>query len=277
MAPRLGISMPAGFGELRSATTSNGLALTATTTAIPFLKGTCYAKITPRNFSTAVVARVALSPWLTVLRTTDDLATAGNLTDASNAIQDGDTGTTLVLDSQDVAANGDYLYVGSHIQFGGVVVDVTAAKVNGTVSTLTVNYWDGSAWSDISDVDGTASGSASMAQDGNVTWTVPTDWTQATLEGIDSPRVGTIADDLKRLNLYWTRWEFSVALDSEVEVDEMTALSRSSVYWEIANGQADEFFINQGIGGVGGIEALTDDGTANLIVNVACSQNGKFG
>ncbi|KKM25824.1 hypothetical protein LCGC14_1591050, partial [marine sediment metagenome] len=45
-----------------------------------------------------------------------------------------------------------------------------------------VDYWDGSAWSDISDTDNTDTG-ASLAQTGTVTFTVPSDWATQALNG----------------------------------------------------------------------------------------------
>lgn len=259
------------ISAIRTASTAGGgTALTTTAGVIAFPKGTRHLFLIPRNFATAVVVKFALNPWLVVLKTTDNLAT---ITDYSSAAQDADAGTAVVLSSLNTAANGDYLYVGSHVPFRGVNVDVDAA--NGNASVLTVNYWNGSAWTDASATDGTASGGATMAQDGNVTWTVPSDWAKASLATINSPTppMGLAYRDEP---LYWTRWQVSAALDSSTTLNAMLALNRNTAnYGELPSGLSFETRISMGLGGVGCVEALTDAGTASLIVNVAVRLGGE--
>src|SRR5688572_15941194 len=127
------------LGEIRRASALTGTAMSTTAALTLLPKGTAHVYLTPRNFSTAVVVGVAVNPYLIVLKTDDLLVTAPD--DYSDAAQDGSTTTDIVLSSLDTAANGDFLYVGSHIPFRGVTVDVDAA--NGTASVLTVKYWDG--------------------------------------------------------------------------------------------------------------------------------------
>ena len=128
----------APFGEIRLAGAANGVALSTTAAFTPFPIGSQYLILSPRNFATAVVARYSLNPFLIVLKTTDALVAASNATDASRNMQDGDTGTSLSLNSFDTAANGDYIYVGSHIPFRGVRVIIGSA--NAVATTLTVKY-----------------------------------------------------------------------------------------------------------------------------------------
>jgi hypothetical protein len=226
--------------------------------------------ICTRNFTTAVVAQLAINPYLTVLLTTDDGAT---VTDGSGALQDASTATSLTLSSMSTAANADYLYVGSHIPFRGVNVDV--GNTNGTASVLTVKYWKtDSTWATITATDGTASAGATLAQDGNVTWTVPTDWFKARLVDTTSPRPANVVGSTAPL--YWTRWEVSVALDSSVTVLAMNAMNRSTAYFELVSEQVLEQRVSKGPGGMGCIEAKTDAGTANLIVNVAAGSGSQF-
>jgi hypothetical protein len=82
-------------------------------------------------------------------------------------------------------------------------------------------------WADISKTDGTASGGATFAVDGNVTWTMPTDWIPCKLT--DTGAIGTAVPNSGSM-LYWTRWEVSVALDSSTTLNSMMALSRSTAY-----------------------------------------------
>ena len=232
--------------------------------------------------SSATTVEYALNPYLTVLRTQDFGAT---FTDYSEHAQDDNLSNVIVLDSQNTAANGDALFVGSHVPFRGVAVDVSAA--NGTGSrTLTVRYWNGTAWTDTSDSDGTSS-STSLDQDGDVTWSVPSAWTSATLRSIIESNLGadagwndsTFAGTGRAVNngLYWTRWEWSGALDSEVELASMLALNRSTAYSQlVVGGAAIRRALHRGPGGFGSIEYNTDTGTADLIA-VAGSGNGYFG
>lgn len=264
----------APLGELRAISTAGGgTALTTTATTIGLPKGTKYLALTARNFATAVVAKIALTPFLFVLKTTDALVAAGNLTDASDAVQDGDTSTTLSLNSLGTAAQGDFLYVGSHLPFRGCRVDV--GNTNSNASVLTVKYWDGNSWEDISDTDGTTSGGATFAQDGLVTWTIPADWAITTLIASADSALPPIGVGVNTPDLYWTRWEVSAALDASVTVLELHALCRSTAYAELLAGQTLELTVSRGVGGVGAIEALTDAGTGNLIVN-AGTRTGRF-
>lgn len=261
------------LGSVRSASTAGGgTALTTTAAFIQIPTATRHLMITPRNFSTAVVAKVALNPYLVILRTQDALATAP--TDASENAQDASTSTSVTLSSQGTAAQSDYLYVGSHIPFRGVNIDVDAT--NGNASVLTVKYWQDAtpdAWADISATDGTASGGATLAVDGSVTWTVPTDWLKASLRTIGDT---TLTFPHATEPMYWTRWEVSAALDASVTLDHMLAMNRSTAYMELLSGQTYETRITKGVGGIACVEALTDAGTGNLIVNVASGQGAHF-
>lgn len=266
--------------EFRAASAAaGGTALSTTLTTIALPIGTEFVSLEARNFVTGVVAQYALCPYLTILRTQDRLATAP--TDVSDNAQDGDAATDVTLSSQSTWANGDALYVGSHVPFRGVRVDVDAA--NGNASVLTVNYWNGSAWVDITATDNTASGGATLAVDGTITWTVPTAWSAnslrniAALAGDDSDLANTVTFQGAERILYWTRWEVSAALDASTTQNEIHALARSTAYAELTTGKpGHEFFARRGPGGIGAIEALMNAGTGNLIVN-AGSGRGFFG
>lgn len=261
---------PITLGELRSVHGSaGGLSLTTTLQTVGLPKGTRAVVLEPRNFATAVVARVAFNPYLLVYKTADSLAT---VTDYSDAAQDNDTATDVVLSSLDTNANGDALWVGSHLPFRGLSVDVDAA--NGTASVLSGTYWNGSALTDISLTDNTASGGATFAQDGTITWTVPSDWTAAKLTAI-----GSAAASVARSgeDLYWVKLVVSAALDSSTTLNSLHALNRSTLYPEFTNGSIREVAVRRGPGGVGSLEALTDAGTASLLVTaVTFGSGGRF-
>ena len=268
------------LGEIRAASTADGgTALSTTAVFIQLPLKSYHLMVTPRNFSTAVVAKVAVNPWLVVLKTTDGMVTAP--TDYSNYAQDGDTGTDVDLSSLDTVANGDFLLVGSHTPFRGVYCDVDAA--NGTASrVLTVSYWNG-VWTDSGDTNGTSS-ATTFDQDGLVVWTIPASWRSESLSTIypNCPSVlmnsGTSRQqDIRADKLYWTRWEVNGALDSDTTLNSMCAANRSTAYMELVSGQTFQERIKHGeIGGIGCVEALTNAGTANLIVDVATIREGEF-
>lgn len=259
-----------GIGEARAASTAgSGTALTTTAVCIAVPSATRLLTLTPRNLTTAAVAQYAINPYLVVLKTADLLATA---TDYSEAAQDGDATTDVVLSSLDTIANGDCLYVGSHLPFRGVSIDVDAA--NGTASVLTVKYRKSdNTWADISATDGTASGGATMAIDGSVTWTVPSDWVKCALRkiGETTARIAYSGNDL-----YWTRWQVSAALDSSTTLNSLMALNRSTAYAELLAGQVREIAFGKGPEGHGCIEALVPAGGGNLVVNVDTRGGGRF-
>ncbi len=257
-------------GETRAASTAAGGSAMSTTAEIVGLpEGTRHVALHAHTYaSSATVVKFALVPYLLILKTADALATAP--TDYSSEAQDGSASTVVTLDSLNTAAENDFLYVGSYVPFRGVDIDVTAA--NGTSSVLTVKYWNGSAWTDISDTDGTISSGKTLAQDGQVTWTVPTAWTAGSLVELGDA-ASAVGVHVGTKDIYWTRWEVGTQIDSEVELGHMLAMARSTAYAELTTGQDWESLISMGPGGIGGVEGLTDTGSAKLVVN--CSTLGR--
>jgi len=88
--------------------------------------------------------------------------------------------TTATYNS--MVATNDFLYVGCDVPFRGVYVNVVNA--NGTASVLSAFYWDGSAWTGLTETDGTTSGGATLAIDNAITWTMPTDWAKTNVNGV---------------------------------------------------------------------------------------------
>ena len=271
-------SLNASFNEVKTASTaSGGTALSTTATLISLPLGTEWVSLTPRNFATAVVAKVAINPWLSIVYTTDDLVSEG--TDISKEAQDGD-GTDITIPAF-TTGSGDYIYVGAELPFRGVAVDLGTA-VNNNNQALTCEYWNGSAWVALSETDGTDS-TGTFAVDGNVTWTVPSVWAKSTLRNnaAVTAEAGTFNSFSNKsayiANLYWTRWSVDGLIDT-FAIDQMRALNRSTSYLELTSGQAFEFTTVAPVGevsSIGCIEALTDAGTANLIVSVAANNKSN--
>ncbi len=262
------------LGEIRAASTAaGGTALTTTAVRIPLPRATKQITLIPRNFSTAVVAQILKNPFLNVIKTTDLLATV--LTDMSDAAQDNDTATDVVLSSLDTLLNLNALYIGSHVPFGGFEIDVDLPNAN--AATLLVEYWNGAAWVDLSASDGTASGGATMAIDGNITWSVPAAWAPSPLEGLAVPTAkkhqGLTGTDKN----FWVRVSVSAALDSSTTLNSLIAINRSTAYAEIPSGMwYGPETVTVGPGGIYSIQAKVDAGTANLIVDVATRSGGRF-
>lgn len=266
---------PGAYQEIQSLSTAAGgtaLGTTAPGTFFILPDGCAGVDLIARNLAGgATVAQFQLSPWLTVLKTTDLLAAIANLTDYSKAAANTTTGD-VVLSSLDTLANNDALYIGSHVPFAGVRCVSTAANSNASV--LTVTYWDGTAWTDISKTDGTISAGATFGQTGNVTWTVPTAWVAASLPAVVSGSVASLPhfED----SLYWTRWVVSAALDASTTLASMIAINRSTAYCEMIAAFNKSMGLYKGFGGVTAIHALLDAGTGNLIVN-AHGRQGSTG
>lgn len=257
--------LPREITELRAASTaSGGTALTTTAGLISIPLGADYISITGRNFAGAAVVRIALNPWLSIFYTRDG---GSSFTDISDEMQDGDT-TDVNFDSFPATGTG-FIYIGSRVPFRGVAVDV-GTGANGTANTIEVKYWNGLSWLDISPTDATDTG-ASLAVDGNVTWTVPAAWKKASLAAIGDTLP---ADCNKREELYWTRWAWSVALDSDTDIAQLRALNRSTAYAEYLEGQTVEVGVQNRR--IASVEALTDAGTASLVVNAGALATSEF-
>ena len=266
----------ANLGHQRIAGASAGVSLSTTAAFTPFHQGTEHVDIVPRNLSTAVVVKYAFCPYLIILKADSADGLGGHLEDNTQVAQDGSTATSVTLSS---FAAGRALYVGSAIPFRGAHVDVDGANSTGS-TVITVSYWNGSAWVDTSDTDGTISGGISLAQDGAITWTVPSEWQLATLNQLAAGAGETLDSSGQKwsyVNMYWTKWTWSHAMDSAVTLDHILGINESTAYAELTDSTAYEGRIHNGFGanGVAGIEALTDDGTANLIVTCS-AMNGYF-
>jgi hypothetical protein len=274
-------SFPGPLVDGRAITTAaGGTNITATLTVgqvFPFLDNTKHVSAIPWNFSTAVVAQFLLCPYLWIVK---GAAVGGQapptFTDYSDQGQQ-PAGTGITLSSLATLAAGEALYLGADVPFGGVAVDMSAA-VNGTGSVLTVEYWNGTAWVSLSATDNTASGGATFAQDGLVTWTMPAAgaWVKAQLSnGLANPPLNLSAAT-KALYLsnginadpqYWTRWTVSVALDSSTVPTTMIALNQSTAYVEVLPANVLEFRPVKAHGGVSALQCKADAGTFALILN----------
>ena len=265
----------ANLGHQRIAGASKGVACTTTAAFTPFHQGTEHIDIVPRNLSTAVVVKYAFCPYLIILKADSADGLGGHLEDNTQVAQDGSTSTNVDLSS---LAAGRALYVGSAIPFRGAHVDVNATNSTGSTE-ITVSYWTGSSWVDTGDSDGT-NNSVALDRYGAITWSVPSAWQSSTLKKLASAAGETLDSSGQKwsdITMYWTKWTWSHAMDSAVTLDHILGINESTAYAELTDSTAYEGRVHNGFGanGVAGIEALTDDGTANLIVTCS-AMNGYF-
>ncbi|MHA2084574.1 MAG: hypothetical protein ACXABD_12530 [Candidatus Thorarchaeota archaeon] len=100
----------------------------------------------------------------------------------------------------DTLANNEAIYVGYWQPIRGITF-AFGSSINNNASTIDMDYWNGSAWTALTETDGTADGGAMFAQDGSVTWTY-------IAVGTEVPR---------RINgqtLFWYRIQTNAALDA---------------------------------------------------------------
>jgi hypothetical protein len=142
------------------------------------------------------------------MHTHDDGA---NWTNDSAAVIDNNAGTQSDLDALDTLANLDYFVIGGPVPFIGAALDLDAANVNANASTLTVEYWNGSAWAAVANLtDGTVVvATKTLSGDGQISWDLPATWTPSTINGIAA---------------YWVRCSVSAALSANVDVEECDLL-----------------------------------------------------
>ncbi len=92
-------------------------------------------------------------------------------------------------------ASTDYVIAGFAEQAMGFNVSVVSEKGNTTASTMTVDYWDGSAWVPLTVHDGTIDGTKTMAKSGMVTWTPPAinaEFKQTGMSSKTKPNIGGV-------------------------------------------------------------------------------------
>lgn len=130
--------------------------------------------------------------------------------DYSVEASDTDTTKVVILDSLhgwDVASDGEYgaIFIKTKTPHLNAINFVVEAA-NGNASVMSLHKWNGS-WTSVSITDGTADSGKSIAQDGAVTFTAPTDVIPKAMFG----ECG-----------FWWRISFSADLDAEVEVSHIS-------------------------------------------------------
>jgi len=124
------------------------------------------------------------------------------LVDQTNAY-DGNAATSITITFN----TGQFFYVGSRETWNRARFDF-GATVNANVSTLTVEYHNGTVWGAVPGMtDGTSLASKTWAQDGVVSFTIPADWDPDTLLG--------------STRMYWIRMSVSANLTANIIINEI--------------------------------------------------------
>ena len=166
----------------------------------------------------------------------------------TSAAIDNDTATEVSLGTM---TTSDILYVGCVDRFLGLSIGI-GATVNAVTATLDVEYWNGD-WTDVgSDSDGTNSGSATLAQDGLYTWTLPTDWKSA-----------SVGNDVN--SWFYIRFSPSATLTAKTGIDTLISINKAADYirWQATAPQDFNYDEDK----VGGLQFLAVAGTPTVYVN----------
>lgn len=149
-------------------------------------------------------------------------------TDYTSEAGDNSDATDVDLSSLDTLANGDFLVIGSDVKQRKILFGMDAA-VNSNAATMAIEYWNGTAWVAVSGLkDGTAVGTATLAQSGIVYFKGPLDWERNTIDGVEA---------------YHVRISVSAALDASVLVDQIR-ISSSPIDADVFTIHQDRVWVN---------------------------------
>jgi hypothetical protein len=134
---------------------------------------------------------------------------AGTYTDITGPLTDRTSAQAINSFEGAASPYKDFLYFATDVPVRGYFFDVT--NTNSTASIIDVLYPTAQdTWTTITPTDGTASAGATLAQDCQMAWTVPTDWVRTVQNGIGP--------------FYWLRFGATVTLDSTVSLANVVPL-----------------------------------------------------
>ena len=170
------------------------------------------------------------------------------------------TGTAL-----DLAQTDDFLYLCFSDVIGGINVDMTSSVNADTSSTLAATYRkNDDTWANLSPTDGTVTSGRTLAKDGEITWTAPSDWKAAQLIGNDANAIvsNTTTTEPSTAYGFWLRLAFGTALPADVEIDNIWALNKDTNRGYFQKETEYSFSIDRR--SVGAIEVATTSSTDTL-------------
>ena len=129
--------------------------------------------------------------------------------DYTKQVTDGLTTTLAVLDSLDIYANHECIFICTPIPANKLTWTFVSGHENDTAAVGTLRYRKSdNTWTDTSETDETiATSGKTLGQDGSMTWDQPSDEIPCYMFGVSG---------------FWYRWETDTQLDAEVEVSSLT-------------------------------------------------------
>lgn len=133
------------------------------------------------------------------------------------------TGTGTAMDT---ATSSDRLYICTSDIVRGFHIDMTD-DAGGSVSTLTVKYWNGTAWTSLTISDGTDVAGDVFGRSGDITWTAPTA-VPAHLGGSLSDNMDVTDADAPGTFGFWWQFLWSTELYSNIEIANIWTLNKDT-------------------------------------------------
>lgn len=132
-------------------------------------------------------------------------------TDVSVEVKASGDAQTAVIGGLGTVANGYWVVFGKDYPFSGISVAMDGANVNAQAAALTVEYWNGSAWTAVPGAitDGTNNAGATFGKTGAISFKVPGDW---------------VRDEIDGLEAFYVRLGVSAALTAGTAIDAMVAI-----------------------------------------------------
>lgn len=264
----------------RRITAANGGSAVTTTAPVGFglPPGTKRLDIMCRAVGTATAMAFNFCPWIVVAKSTDGLAAEANFTDYSEECQDGNTSTEAILSSLGTLANGDAVYIASHMPLRGLYAEIS--QPNGNASVIAAHYWNGSAWTSLTPTDNTISTGASLGLSaGTIVWTPPAAgaWVESTLVEIGTV-LGTGPSFSKHPSTYrgyWLRLSWNAAFDANTRLSALYGLANVSAQPEMLPSLAYQSFgVTRGEGGIGGVEVAIPAGSSGSVTAMINAYTG---
>jgi len=95
----------------------------------------------------------------------------------------------------DAPVTGDIIYIGSGLTFLGLTTYLSVVGVDNGSTAIDWEYWNGTAWTDLTETDETT-GASIFTASGKFTWTYPYGWAETTVDGYSAYWIrGTLTDD----------------------------------------------------------------------------------
>lgn len=157
--------------------------------------------------------------------------TGGTYTDYTS-LASNDTAADVPLKTIFATYGTDRLYLGC--LWAPDALAFRLSSLSATSSVMTAKYWGATGWKTLGATDGTAVSGKTLAQDGRLTWTMPTDWQRSSVNGTAN-------------EFYWIELSVSAALTAGTAATQILlvrpqdSLKRTAAYlalYHIYNGLA---------------------------------------